>query len=144
MLHQLLFLNHVRLFATPWNGACQDSLSFTVSWRLLKFLSIESVITSNYLIFYCPLLLPQSFPATGSFPMSWLFASGGQNIGDSASVLPTNIQCWFPLGFTGLILLSKGLSRVFSSTWVQKYWFFDAQSSLWSNSQIHTWLLGKP
>ena len=61
-----------------------------------------------------PLLLPQSFPATGSFPMSWLFVSGGQNIGDSASVPPVNIQHWFPLGLTCVIsLLSKGLSRVF-------------------------------
>ena len=80
-----------------------------------------------------------------SFPMSWLFASGGQNIGASASasVLPMNIQDWFPLGLTGLILLSKGLSRVFPNATVQKHEFFSAQPSLWSNSHIDTWLLGK-
>ena len=76
-----------------------------------------------------------------------LFASGGQRIGASASaaVLPMNIQGWFPLVLTGLIsLMSKGLSRVFSSTTVWKHQFFSAQSSLWSNSHIHTWLLEKP
>ena len=86
----------------------------------------------------------QSFPASGSFPMSWLFTSGGQSIGASASVsvLPMNIQDWFPLGLTGLISLSsKGLSGVFSSTTVQKHQFFSVQLSLWSNSHIHTWLL---
>ena len=89
----------------------------------------------------------QSFPASGSFPMSWLFASGGQSIGDSASasVLPMNIQHWFPSGRTGLIFLqSKGLSRVFSSTTVQRHQFFGTQPSLWSNSHIYTWLLEKP
>ena len=88
----------------------------------------------------------QSFPATGSFPMSWLFPSGGQSIGASAStsVLPMNIQGGFPLGLTSLIsLLSKELSRVFSSTTVRKHQFFSAQPSLWSNSQIRTWLLEK-
>ena len=88
----------------------------------------------------------QSFPASGSFPMSQLFASGGQSIGASAlaSVLPMNIQGIFPLGLTGLISLqSKGLSRVFSNTTVQKYQFFSAQSSLWYNSHIPTWLLEK-
>ena len=89
---------------------------------------------------------PQSFPASGSFPMSQLFASGGQRFGASASalVLLMNIQDWFPLGLTGLISLqSNGLSRVFSSTTVQKHHFFHAQPSLWSNSRIHTWLLEK-
>ena len=89
----------------------------------------------------------QSFPASGSFPMSCLFASGGQSIGDSASasVLPMNIQGRFPLGLTGLISLqSKGHSRVFSNTTVQKHQFFGTQPSLWSNSHIHTWLLEKP
>ena len=90
---------------------------------------------------------PQSFPASGSFPMSQFFASGGQTIGASASasVLPMNIQDWFPLGLAGLISLqSKGLSRVFSNTIVWKHQFFGAQLSLWSNSHIHTWLLKKP
>ena len=89
---------------------------------------------------------PESFPASGSFPMSQLFASGGQSIGASAlwSVLPMNIQNRFPLGLTGLTSrLSKGLSRVFSSTTVQKPQFFLTQPSLWSNAHIHTWLLEK-
>ena len=89
----------------------------------------------------------QSFPASGSFPMSQFFASGGQSIGvsASASVLPMNIQDWFPSGWTGWISLqSKGLSRVFSNTTVQKHQFFSAQLSLWSYSHIHTWLLEKP
>ena len=89
----------------------------------------------------------QSFPASGSFSMSQFFASGGQSIGVSAStsVLPMNIQDWFPLGLTDLISLqSKGLSRVFSNTTVQKHQIFSTQSSLWSNSHIHTWLLEKP
>ena len=86
----------------------------------------------------------QSCLASGSFPKSQFFASGGQSIGasTSASVLPMNIQDWFPLGWTGWTsLLSKGLSRVFSNTTVQKHQFFGAQFSLWSNSAIHTWLL---
>ena len=87
----------------------------------------------------------QSFPAWGSFPMNWLLASGGQNSAASASVLPVNTQGWFPLVLTGLIsLLFRGLSRVFSSTAVWKNQFFGAQSSLWSNSHIHTRLLEKP
>ena len=87
-----------------------------------------------------------SFPASGSFLMSQFFASGGQSIGvsASASVLPRNIQDWFPLGWTGWISLQcKGLSRVFNTT-VQKPQFFSAQLSLWSNSHIHIWLLEKP
>ena len=89
----------------------------------------------------------QSFPASGYFPMSLFFASGGQSIGvsASASVLPMNIQDRFPLGLTGWIsLMSKGLSRVFSNTIVQKHQYFGAQLSLSSNSHIHTWLLEKP
>ena len=82
----------------------------------------------------------QFFPASGSFPLSQLFMWGGQNITASASalVLPTNMQGWFPLGLTDLVsLLSKGLSRVFSSTAVRRHQFFSAQPSLWSNSHIH-------
>ena len=89
----------------------------------------------------------QSFPGSGSFPVSQLFTSGGRNIeaSASASVLPVNIQGWFHLGLTGLIfLLSKGLSRVFSNTTVWKHQLFGTQPSLWSNSHIHTWLLEKP
>ena len=90
---------------------------------------------------------PQSLPASGSFPMSQLFAWGGQSIGvlASASVLPMNTQDWSPLGWTGWISLqSKGLARVFSSTTVQKHQFFGTQLSSQSNSHIHTWPLGKP
>ena len=90
---------------------------------------------------------PQSFPASGSFQMSQLFASGGQSIGVSAStwVLPMNTQDWSPLGWTGWISLqSKGLSRVFSNTTVQKHQFFGAQLSSQFNSHIHTWPLEKP
>ena len=90
---------------------------------------------------------PQSIPTSGSFQMSEFFASGGQSIGVSAStsVLPMNIQDWSPLGWIGWISLqSKGLSRVFSSTTVQKHQFFRIQCSLESNSHIHTWLLERP
>ena len=88
---------------------------------------------------------PQSFPASGSFPMSQFFPSDVQSIGASvsASVLPMNIQGWLPIGLT-ISLQSKALSRVFSSTTIQKYQFFSAQPSLWSNSHICTWLLEKP
>ena len=121
------------------------SLSFTISQCALKFMSIESVMLSNHLILCHPLfLLLQSFPASGSFPVSQLITSGSQSIGASASVLPVNIQDWFPLGLTGLISLqSKELSRVFSNTTVQNHQLFGAQLSLWSNSHIHTWLTGK-
>ena len=89
----------------------------------------------------------QSFLASGSFPMSQFFISGGQSTGTSAlaSALPMNIQDWSPLGWTGWISLqSKGLSRVFSNTTVQKHQFLGSQLSLWSNSHIHTWLLEEP
>ena len=89
---------------------------------------------------------PQSFPESWSFPMSQFFTSGGQKFGASASasVLPTNIQDWFPLWLTGLISLQfKGLSRVFSSTTIWKHQFFSAQPSWWSNFHIYTWLLEK-
>ena len=113
-------LSWVLLSATPWTATCQASLFFTISRSLLKLISIESVMPSHHLVLYCPLLPHlQSFPASGSFLMSQLFTSGGQNIRASAlaSVLQMNIQGLFPLGLTGLIsLLSKGLSRVFSNT----------------------------
>ena len=127
-------LSHVRLFATPWTAAHQASLSITNSWSLPKLMSIESVMAANHLISVVPFSsCPQSFPATGSFPMSQPFASGGQSTGvsASASVLPMSTQNWSPLGWTGWISLqSKGLSRVFSSTTVQKHQFFGAQLSL--------------
>jgi len=108
-------------FVTPWTAACQASLS-TISWSLLKLMFVESVMPSNHLNFCCPFSCLQSFPASGSFPMSRPFASSGQSIGVPASVLalPMNTQDLFPLGSTGLIsLLSKGPSRVFSNTTVQ-------------------------
>ena len=101
-------------------------------------------ISSSVILFFSCL---QSFPASGSFPVSQLFTSDGHSIGvsASASVLPVNIQDWSPLGWTGWISLqSKGLSRVFSNTTVQKHQFFSTQLSLWPNSHIHTWLLEKP
>ena len=108
---------------TPWTAAHQASLSITNSQSLLKFMSIKSVMPSNHLILCHPLFSRlQSFPASGSFPMSQFFVSGGQSIGisASASILPLNIQDWFPLRLTGLISLqSKGLSRVFSNITVQ-------------------------
>ena len=115
----------------PWTAACQASLSFTISWSLFKFMSIESVMPSNYPILCCPFSsCLQSFPAWGSFPRSQLFPSGGHSIGVSplASDLLMNIQDRFPLGLTGFISLkSKGLSRVFSNTTVQKHRFFGVQ-----------------
>ena len=100
---------------TPWTAACQASLCITNSWSLLKLMSIESVMPGNHLILCCPLLLlPSIFPASGSFQMSQLFASGGQSIGVSAStsVLPMNTQDLSPLGWTGWISLqSKGFQQ---------------------------------
>ena len=99
------------------------------------------IISSSVVPFSCL----QSFPASGSFPMSQFFALGGQSTGASVSVLPMNIQGLFPLVWTGWIsLLSKGLSKVFSSTTVQRHQFCSTQPSLRSNSHIHTWLLEKP
>ena len=140
-------LSCVQLFVTPRTAARQASLSITNSWSLLKLTSIKSVMPSNHLILCHPLLLlPSIFPSIRVFSSESALWSGGQSIGASASasVLPMNIQDWFPLGLTGLILLSKGLSRVFSNTTVQKHQFFGTQLSLWSNSQICTWLLEKP
>ena len=100
-------LSHVLLFATPWTAAHQASLSFTVSWSLLKLLPIESMMPSTIASSVTPFSsCPQSLPASGSFPTSWLFTLDDQNIGALASVLSMNIESWFPLGFTGLIFLS--------------------------------------
>ena len=120
------------LFVSPWTAAHQASLYFKVFCSLLKHMSIDSVMF-NHLILCCPLiLLPSIFPSIRSFPMSWLFASCGQSIGAlySASVLPMNIQCWFPQRLTGFISFQfKGLSRVFSNTTFRKHQFFDIQPS---------------
>ena len=142
------WLSHVWLFVTPWTAAHSASLPFTISQSLLKLTSIESVIPSNLSSSatpFCSCL--QSFPESRSVPMSWPFTTGDQSIGASAlaSALPMNIKGWFPFRMTWLIsLLSKGLSRVFSSTSVQKHQFFGTQPSLWSKSHTHTWLLEKP
>ena len=126
-------LSHIWLFVTPGTATCQAPLSSTISWNLLIFMSIESVMLYNHLILCCPLFLLLSiFPNIRIFPLSQLFASDGQRIRASASVLPVNIQDWFPSGLTDLIsLLSKGLSRVFSNTQIGKHQFLGTQTSLW-------------
>ena len=141
-------LTCVQLFATPWTAEHQASLSFSNIQSLLKFMFIELVMPSNHLILCHPLLLLSSiFPSIRVFSMSQFFASGGQSIGASVSesVLPMNNQDWFPLGLIDLIyLVSKGLSRIFFNTTVQKHWFFGVQPSSQSNSHIHTWPPEKP
>ena len=120
---------------SPTPGTCSNSCPST-RW-------CHTTISSSVIPFSSCL---QSFRASGFFPVSQFFASGGQSIGVSVStsVPPMNTQDWSPLGWTGWISLqSKGLSRVFSNTTVQKHPFFGAQLSLWSNSHIHTWLLKK-
>ena len=141
-------LSRVRLFATPWITARQASLSITNTRSSLKLMSIESVMPSSHLILCHPLLLRTPIPPSirvfsnesalhMRWPECWSYSF--------RSVLPMNTQDWSPLGWTGWISLqSKGLSRVFSNTTVQKHQFFGAQLSSQSNSQIHTWLLEKP
>ena len=129
-------LQHTRLaYSSPSPGVCTNSCPLSW-WCYPTILSSATPMSS----------CPQSLPPSESFPTSQLFASDGQSIKVSASatVLPMDIQGWFPLGLTGLIsLLSKGLSRVFSSTIIRKHEFFTCQYSLWSHSRIHTWLLEK-
>ena len=141
-------LSHVWLFVTPWTVARQASLSITNSWSLLKLLSFESMMPSNHFILCLPLLLlPSIFPSIRIFSNESVLCIRWPKFRDSASasVLPKKLQDWFPIWLTGLISLqSKGLSRVFSNTIVQKHQFFCAQLSSWSNSHIHTWLLEKP
>ena len=130
-------LQHARL-SCPSSSPRACSNSSLSNWWCHPTISSSAIPFSS-----CPL----SLPASGSFPVSQLFTSGGQSTGvsASASVLPMNIQDWFPLGWTGWISLqSKGLSRVFSNTTVQKHQFFGPQLSFWFNSNIHTWLLEKP
>ena len=120
------FVGKVMLTHCPPSSPGVCSNSYPLSQWCYPTISSSVTLSSSCL---------QSFPASGSFQMSQLFASGGQSIGSSASasILPMNSQGWFPLGLTGLIsLLSKGLSRVFSSTTIQKHQFFGFQSSLWS------------
>ena len=131
----LHLLQHARLPCPSLSpGACSDSCPLS-QWCYLTISSSATPFSSCL----------QSFPASGSFPISRLFPSGGQGLElpASASFLPMNIQGWFPLGFTGLISLqSKGLSRVFSTT-VRRHQFFSDQPFLLSSSHIHTWLLEK-
>ena len=141
------FPSHVWLFATPWTASCQASLSLTISQVWPSSCSLHRwchpAISSSDALFSCP----QSFSASGTFPMSELFISDDQNTGvsASASVLPMNIQRWFPLRLTSLIsLLSKGLSGVFSSTTVQRHQFFHTPPSLWSSSHNRMRPLGRP
>ena len=141
-------LSHVRLFTTLWIAAHQSSLSITTP-RVLSNSCASSrwchpAISSSVVPFSS---CPQSLPASESFSMSQLFAWGGQTTGvlASASVLQMNTQGWSPSEWTSWVSLqSKGLSRVFSNTTVQKHQFFGAQLSSQSNSHIHTWLLEKP
>ena len=134
--------------ATPWTAAHQASLSIISSFSLTKLMSIESVmpytISSSVVPFSSRL---QSFPASGSFPVSQFFASGGQTIGSfSFSISPSSEHPRLILFRTDWLdlLAVQGLSRVFSTTIVQKHQFFGTQFSLWCNSHIHTRLLGKP
>ena len=123
------------LTAIPWTAACQVSLTFITSPSLLRHVYwVSEAIQPSH-----PLWLPSLSLSLSQcqrvFLMCQLFASGGQSIGASASILPMNIQGWSPLGLTDLILLSKGLSRVFSSSTTDwKHQFFGTQPSLWSNS----------
>ena len=141
-------LSHVRLFATPQIAARQASLSITNSWSSLRLTSIESMMPCSISSSVVPFSsCPQSLPASESFPMSQLFAWGGQSTGVSAlaSFLPKKSQGWSPSEWTSLISLqSKGLSRVFSNTTVQKHQFFGAQPSSQSNSVLVWWPQEKP
>ena len=149
--------SHVWLFMTPWTAACRlpcpslspraCSNSFPLSQWCHQTISSYVVPFSSCLSLHAGREDAQFFPASGSFPVSQLFASGSQSIGASASasVHPMNIQDWFPLELTGgFSLQSKRLSRVFSNTTVQKHHFFDTSPSLWFSSHMHTWLLEKP
>ena len=143
-------LSRVWLFETPWTAACQASLSIANSWSLLKLMSIESVMPSNHLIFCHPhLLLPSIFLSIKIFssesvlcirwPKYWSFNFSISPFSESLGLLSFRMDC-----FALLSLHSKGLSRVFSNTTVQKHQFFSTQLSLWSNFHIHAWLLEKP
>ena len=140
--HQFISVCQSCLFVTPWIVAHQAFLSITNSWSLLKLMSIESVMPSNYLILFHPLLfLPPIFPSIRVFfnesvlPIRW-----PKYLSFSFSISPSNeYSNEFPLGLTALIFLqSQGLSRVFSNTTVQKHQFFGTQLSLQSNSHFHT------
>ena len=134
-------LSPVLLFVTSWTAASQASLSITNSWSLLKLMSTESVMPSNHFILCHPLLFLSSiYPSISVFSNESALHRGGQNTGASASasVLPMNTQDLISFRMDWLDLLqSKGLSRVFSNTTVQKHQLFSTQPSLWSNFHIH-------
>ena len=141
-------LIRVRLFGTPWTAAHQASLSITSSWSSLTLMSIEVVISSNHLILWCPLLLPPSvFPTIRVFsdesvlhirwPKYWSFSFSISPSSEYSGLISFRMTDW-------ISLQSKGFSRVFSNTTVQKHQFFGAQPSSQSNSHIHTWPLEKP
>ena len=129
-------LSHVQIFVTPWTAARQAPLSSTVSWSLLEFMSVESVAILSSAIPFSFYL--QSSPASGSFPISQLFVSGAKVF--SFSISPSSeFKGQLPLGKIGLISLeTKGVSRVFSSSTIQKQRFFSSQPSLWFSSHIRT------
>ena len=141
-----IVLSHVWLYdCSPWGHArpfCPSpSRKVCPSSCPLYWWCHLAISSSNNLFYFCL----QSFPASGTLPMSWLFTSGDQNTGASASVLPVSIQGWFPLGLTGLIsLLSRGLSGVFSSITVQRYQFFGTLPYLPYRSHSCTRSLGRP
>ena len=145
----LLLFSHpiMSTFATPQTPACQASLSLTISQSCpsscpLHQWCYQTISSSDVLFSFCP----QSFPASGTFPMSRLFASGDQNAGAlaSASVIPMSIQSWFPLRLIAFIsLLSRGLSGVFFCTTVQRHRFFGALPSSWSSFHSHSWPPGR-
>ena len=140
-------LHHVQIFVTPWTAARQASLSITNSWSPPKPMSIVSVMPSNHLILCCLLFLPPSiFPSIRVFssesvlfrwPKCWSLSFNISPSNEHSGLISFRID-WLDLHAV------QGLSRVFSSTTVQKHQFFSAQLSLWSNSHIHTWLLEKP
>ena len=139
-------LSRVQLFVTPWIAARQASLSITNSWSSLRLTSIESVMPSSHLILCRPLLLlPPISPSIRVFSNESTLHMRCTGVSASASFPPKKSQGWSPSEWTGWISLqSKGLSRVFSNTTVQKHQFFGAQLSSQSNSHIHTWPQEKP
>ena len=146
------FISEVDSYPTLCDSMDCNAPCFSVHHQLPEFTQTHVHWVSDAIQPSYPLSVPfssllQSFPASGSFPMSQFFASGGQSTAVSAlaSFLPKNTQDWSPWEWTGWISLQfKGLSRVFSNTTVQNHQFFSTQPVLWSNSHIHTWLLEKP
>ena len=140
-------LSRVWIFANPWTAAFQASLSNTNSQSLLRFMSIESVMPSNHLILYRLLLLPSIFPSIRVFsnesvlrirwPKYWSFSFNISTSNEHLGLIPLRWSDW-------IFMQSKGLSRVFSNTTVQKHQFFGPRLSLQCNSHIHIWLLEKP